>query len=655
MLDKMGLVPKILLYMGGGATLIFFSLLFFYSEYQKQSILAENERAGMELAGTAIHGLRSVMLTGNARIAQNYAQHLKNVEDIQSLEILRPDGLEAFQDNKTIDSINWRLGKEAFPYKNVETTVTIIKPDDPNMLKVKNSREAIFYYSSNSDGKPFLTFLVPILATSGCKHCHGWNDDILGLVRISTSLDATFKAIDSTHIYIAKLSVTSLLLLLLFTYLFIKRGIERPLKNVRNVILKIEEGDLDQRIPDLDCREFTNLTKSFNMMVGRLQDTYVSVKNSESRLRAVMENVADGILTTDEDGTIKSINKAALWIFNCSADEIIGKNVEILVPEPHRSSHRDYIKKYTKWHNEQIFGKLSGDYHGEIFFEREISTNRLDGKPVLLEVTVTHIINGNNVNYIATIRDITKKKIAEKELEETRQKNFQQDKMAAVGTLAAGIVHEIGNPLTAMTGLIEGFQDFAGPFTADDQANLDLIRDQVDRMASIVRDVSDLASPQSEEYQLLNVNDVIESSCRLMRFHKRLKQIPPKLILNRDISMTFGSTSQLRQVIINLLINAADATAELYDRKPQISVASSMENNRIVITIADNGSGMSQDVAKRAFEAFFTTKPLGKGTGLGLALCYSIVDHHKGEIVIETELEKGSKFHIYLPSSDILE
>lgn len=243
----------------------------------------------------------------------------------------------------------------------------------------------------------------------------------------------------------------------------------------------------------------------------------------------------------------------------------------------------------------------------------------------------------------------------ERELMLERQKYFHQEKMAALGTMAAGVAHEIGNPIAAIVGIAQDMSDCRANCHAPSGAGRctgcrpDLIYAQAQRLTGIVREIAEVASPQVSESQLLDLNEHLRGTVKLIRYDKRLRAVELRLELDPQLPAIEGIPDQLTQLIMNLLINAMDAVEGVKDRPGVIVLSTKLEGERVQVTVEDNGHGMDNDVLGRAFDAFFTTKPAGKGTGLGLALCYSIVQNHGGNIEIDSTPGVGTRVQLSLP------
>jgi two-component system NtrC family sensor kinase len=290
-----------------------------------------------------------------------------------------------------------------------------------------------------------------------------------------------------------------------------------------------------------------------------------------------------------------------------------------------------------------FFTRLTNDLHtlkaralGIIKGERNVLT------PVTRNDEVGELMQA--VNQMASALDER-----EKELVIARQKFFHREKMAAVGALAAGVAHEIGNPIAAMSGVLQEMVDEhgSGPYKETVGSKLSVLQTQIKRLSAITREISGFAAPQPMERQLLDLNGLVRTTAGLMGYDKRMNRVSLRLNLESQLPAIFGVADQLTQVIMNLLINAADALASREEGTREITLRSELSNGNACFTVADNGSGMDRGTLNRAFEAFYTTK--SKGTGLGLSLCYSIITGHGGTIEIDSAPNSGTQVRISLP------
>lgn len=238
------------------------------------------------------------------------------------------------------------------------------------------------------------------------------------------------------------------------------------------------------------------------------------------------------------------------------------------------------------------------------------------------------------------------KKVNER-TEELRKAQFQlihQEKMASLGLMAAGIAHEIGNPLTSISSLIQILKRRLKDPT--NTGYMDTILENINRISKIVKELVDFSRPTSETVQPTYVNSVIASAVGIIKYDRRAKDIDFHVHLDENIPPISLVADQLQQVLINILVNAVDAM-ENYGK--DLYVRSRLEQNQILIEVQDTGVGIQPEMLRKIFEPFFTTKEVGKGTGLGLTVSYGIIRKFKGDIRVTSQAGKGSVFTIVLP------
>ena len=235
-----------------------------------------------------------------------------------------------------------------------------------------------------------------------------------------------------------------------------------------------------------------------------------------------------------------------------------------------------------------------------------------------------------------------------------RQKYFHREKMAVVGSLAASVAHEIGNPISAISGIVQAIQD--GHRDSQEAyscelllSQVSLIQSQITRLTGIIREISNFATPRAAERELIDLNGLIRTTANLVSYDKRFRSIESQLNLDTQLPAVYCVSDQIIQVVMNLLINAADALNLSESFSPRITVTTSVANGYACITVEDSGCGMDEETLRHATEAFFTTKEEGRGSGLGLALCKSIADSHSGIFEIDSQPNVGTRVHVMLP------
>jgi signal transduction histidine kinase len=233
------------------------------------------------------------------------------------------------------------------------------------------------------------------------------------------------------------------------------------------------------------------------------------------------------------------------------------------------------------------------------------------------------------------------------DIEQLRHLNEQlirTEKLAAVGTLAAGVAHEVNNPLASISSLIQILQTRASD--EETKEMLRLIQTQISRITNVTKDMMEFARTRQPARVQMNINKTIEASIRLASFDKAFQKINLKTSFDSNAPHINADANQLQQVFLNLLLNARDAMPE----GGELSIKTKYDDDEITIEISDTGIGISPEHRAHIFDPFYTTKPAGKGTGLGLAVCYGIITAHSGRIEVNSNNGRGTVFRIALPA-----
>jgi len=236
-----------------------------------------------------------------------------------------------------------------------------------------------------------------------------------------------------------------------------------------------------------------------------------------------------------------------------------------------------------------------------------------------------------------------------KKLKEGRAMLVQSAKMGAVGQMASGVVHEIGQPLTSISGLI----DILGLDKPTDagKRRLDLMKKEMERLMNIISRFKNFARVSTQTMKPLSVNEVVEATYALLEHQLQMKGVYCNIEKQEALPSILGDRNSLQQVLINLIINSMDALEGKKDEKPTVTVRTYSENGKVCVGVKDNGSGIPKDIQEKIFDPFFTTKGPEKGTGLGLAIIASILHQHRAGISIESDVGKGTAFVISFPGT----
>ena len=404
-------------------------------------------------------------------------------------------------------------------------------------------------------------------------------------------------------------------------------------RNIGALVIQLAEAPT---AAELKCLEtLASLLAAFIASSERSQrledDLQIRVREVESQ-RHFTEGIVDalplGLYVIDRDYRIVVWNrKRETGMQGVSREEAIGRTIfEILHRQPAAMLRREFDEVFATGRMQQF--QMESQTSGEM------RTYRLSKIPMRDDTQmVTHIITIGE--------DIT-------DWVEVRERVAQTEKLAAVGRLAAGIMHEINNPLATISACAESLALETATFTPAGPEYLKIIESEVQRCKRIIDGLLDFSRPQPLQRQSLDINTVVERALFLLKHHGRFKQLKVDAELAQDLPSVHASSEQLIQVMIALLMNAADAMPQ-YGRVFIRTAAAERKPRAVTVEVQDEGTGIPRSQMARIFEPFYTTKEQGRGTGLGLAICYGIVAEHGGRIEVESESGQGSTFRIVLP------
>jgi PAS domain S-box-containing protein len=367
-------------------------------------------------------------------------------------------------------------------------------------------------------------------------------------------------------------------------------------------------------------------------------------KQAEERFRLLIETAPTGILICDEHGLITEGNAQLQHMFGYTREELVGQSIEMLVPEQHRRSHVGQREGYVNRAQTRPMG-----------VGMELRGRRKDGATFPVEIGLGPLVTGEGTWISSTVVDISERKKLEQQLQVSQR-------LESVGQLAAGIAHDFNNILTAITGNARLAQTGLG---ADHpvQESLAEIQKGSLRATQLVRQILTFGRKEAPRRQVIKLAPVVDEALKLLRAGLRAG-IAIQTRLKPGLPDVFADSTQIHQIIMNLGTNAADAMREqsaglleldsdlvmvdaaLVRTRPDLH-----EGSYIRLSVGDNGSGMDKDTLARIFEPFYTTKPPGEGTGLGLSVVHGIMKTHGGAITVYSEVDKGTVFHLYLPAA----
>lgn len=417
-------------------------------------------------------------------------------------------------------------------------------------------------------------------------------------------------------------------------------------------VRKAVDGDAERFEAAVD-----SLLKPVFLDLGIAIDTYIDARDatataarsqaetSEKRFSSVVENASDGFVMIAADNTITYFNRRAEAMFGYDRSEVLGRAVTLLMPESYVAAHNAGVRSFVETGAGKSMGKV-----------RRIEGRRKDGSVFPIECTISSHVEAGEIVFTGVLRDVSERVRAEDEKKQMQARLLISERMASVGTLAAGIAHEINNPLAYMLANL-GFLDeeirhlseAAGGFDATELRNaLADTRLGGERVRQIVRELRSFSRVEEDRKEPVDVGEVVESSIRIV-----MNQIRHRAGLERRfqaVPCVLANAGRLGQVFVNLLVNAAQAIREGAADKNTVVVAIGLNASGLIeVSVSDTGDGIAPDVASRLFDPFFTTKPVGVGTGLGLSICHSIVSSLGGTIEVESTPGVGSTFRVQLP------
>jgi PAS domain S-box-containing protein len=411
-------------------------------------------------------------------------------------------------------------------------------------------------------------------------------------------------------------------------------SIFRSLSDLTRVVSSVSEGNLQVKVDAGDrYDEIGVLERSFQKMLFSLQEL-------TGMLSAIARSSPLAYISCDLEGRISFFSPAAEKLTEYSSKEILGRSVDILMPEKYKELHHRAFMSAVK----------KGGFVSQAFSQRrgrELEVLAKSGREIPCEIYLSEVFQGPDaskrlVGFSAIFLDLSEKKKLQAQL-------IHQEKMASVGQLAAGMAHEINNPL----GVILGFAQSVIRKTKEGDAismPLQSIEREAQRCKSLVQNLLTFSRIGKTGAEECDLNATIGASLSLVESEMKMESVQLARKFEEGLPKIVADRSQIEKIIINLCRNALDAMSGKGGTLTVQTGRANRENQECVeIQVRDTGTGIPEEIRNRIFDPFFTTKEPGKGTGLGLSLVNEMVQKHKGSIEIESELGKGTLFRVLLP------
>ena len=451
---------------------------------------------------------------------------------------------------------------------------------------------------------------------------------------------------------VLEIAAVTILAGIALTY-FLYRQMRSAMKELLHTAVSIAEGNMDRRVTVTTGDELEELAGAFNRMaraVAERERELVLVRNT---MVAMFNGITEGIAYIGRDYRVLHANRAYATFQGVSGEaEGAGRICHELFREG------QYACENCPGRIALETGRSAGAEREVLRENGERQVLRIHAYPVVLPVE-------GSAGFVEYVSDVTLQRKMEEELKihathleeivrertqrlrEAQEQMIHKEKIAALGQMAAGVAHEIGNPLSSLSSIVRSFTADPGRDGGREE-KLRLMQEQVDRIARIVRELVDFSRPSSFGKSLMHVNEVLRTAMGIARYDDRFKGVHVITSLDHDIPALKLDGDQLLQVFLNILLNAADAMRG----SGTLTVSSRRMNHSVAVQFGDSGPGIAEESLSRIFEPFYTTKDVGKGAGLGLSVSYGIIQGMGGSIRASNQAGRGALFAVEIPLPD---
>jgi len=360
-------------------------------------------------------------------------------------------------------------------------------------------------------------------------------------------------------------------------------------------------------------------------------------------MQALLDATVDAVITIDHRGTVELFNRAAERLFGYQAAEVAGRNVSMLMTEDDRRDHDGYMQRYQQTGRARIIG-----------IGREVSARRKDGSVFPAFLSVGRVAGADPPRYIGLLHDLTLRKRAERDAHEARERMMHVSRLATMGEMAAGISHELNQPLTAIAATAQActrIMNSAQPDLEEVRLALERMAGQALRAGEIIRRLRNLVRRHESELEAADINAVVSELGTLTLADARANDVRVRVDLTPGLPQVMIDRIQIQQVLLNLLRNSVDALQSMPAGTKQLTVHTRAPRpGQVEISVSDTGPGVAAEMLDHLFTPFATTK--SDGTGLGLAISRTIVEAHHGQLTYHSLEPTGACFTINLPTLD---
>jgi len=610
----------------GGVTLVLLLIgipffIVFHNLFRNQQLESLAE-ATSGLSRVVVDALRSSMLAGEPHLLDETVRGLARQEGMERVLLLDHSG------RVRVSSEPGHEGR--ILNREQEATCRVCHRAGG---KPSESRTMV----TEEDGRRIFRSMTTIPNGPACHGCHDPGVATNGILLMDLAVSAADRRFYAGITSMAALGTVMVLLTIVVLVLLLRRMVHKPLQAMVAASQRIVKGDLDARAEVVSSGEFSLLASCVNSMTDHLAQSLRMVDSQRSELQSILDAVDDQIVVLDRDQRIIAANKAFRAGQGDPLADFTGRDCREIVTDHQMCA----AAQSGTCPVEKVF--QSGHHHQGI-----VSHGLADGTERTVEIHASPLRgpDGEIRAAVEVRRDISERRQMEATL-------AHSEHLAALGLLASGISHEINNPLAAIATSVEGWRRrlATGPRSPEEvnrplEQFLERIAREVERGRQITHRLLKVARPSVGARNVFEVNGVIRDIVAILAHDIARSGIETRLDLEDGLPSMLGDDSRLGQVVMNLALNAIQAMA---DGGGRLRIATAAVNGTIQIEVEDTGCGIPGALLKRIYEPFFTTKPVGQGTGLGLFISHRIVSDMGGTIQVRSQPERGTLFTVRIP------
>lgn len=358
----------------------------------------------------------------------------------------------------------------------------------------------------------------------------------------------------------------------------------------------------------------------------------------EAHLRSILDTVPDATVVIDARGIIRSFNAAAERLFGHAETDVMGQNVNLLMPSPYREEHDAYVARYIATGERRIIG-----------IDRVVSGRRKDGSTFPMKLEVAEVLSGDGRFFTGFITDLTERQETEHRLQELQSELARLSRLTAVGEMASTLSHEINQPLSAISNYLQGcnrlLERVDDPAAATIRDALKETTKQALRAGQIIRQLREFVAHGETSKQAESLNKMVEEASALALIGAKDDGVRAEFQFDADAGFVLVDKVQIQQVLVNLIRNGIEAMLD-GERRELVVATAPADDGMIEVSVADTGSGISEEIRSRLFQPFVTTKQAGMGVGLSISK--RIIEAHGGDMWAEPNPRGGTVFRFTL-------